>query len=135
MSTLSNVETPGGELDPSSVKFTLDIIPEAKNVQTGVSVRYVHDANKKWYVFRASYGRVDKASDFLINDGTFTYIAKRYTNRIVNGRRRRMLKALIPNILFAYTTPEKAEGYIKRTPALNYLSYYYNHFVSLFAHK
>ena len=128
MSTLSNVETQGGELDPSSVKFTLDTIPEAKNVQTGVSVRYAHDPNKKWYVFRASYGRVDRASDFLINDGTFTYIAKRYTDRIVNGRRRRILKALIPNILFAYTTPEKAESYIKRTPDLDYLTYYYNHF-------
>jgi len=128
MSTLSNVEALEGEQGPSSVKFTLDSIPEAKNSKTGVSVRYAHDPNKNWYVFRASYGRVDKACDYLVNDGTFTYIAKRHSERVVNGKRKKLLRALIPNILFVYTTPEKAERYIKYTPDLNYLSYYYNHF-------
>jgi transcription antitermination factor NusG len=81
-----------------------------------------------WFVFRASYGREDKALEYMVEDGTFVYIAKRYARRTVNGKQKRVLETLIPNLLFVYTTAEKAEKYIKNTPALSYLTYYYNHF-------
>ena len=128
MSTLSNVETRRGEAKPPSVRLAPDTIPEAKSSKTGVSVRYVPDRNKSWFVFRASYGREDKASDFLVDDGTFVYIGKRFVRKKVNGKMKRVLESLIPNLLFVYTTPNKAEKYIKETPALSYLTYYYNHF-------
>ena len=128
LNTLSNVETPGGEMSPPSIGIISDAIPEAISSKTGVSVEYVHEPSKKWYVFRASYGRVDKAADYLIEDGTYTYVAKRFAWKYVHGRRRRVLQFLIPNLLFAYTTKEKAEEYIKETPALSFLTYYYNHF-------
>jgi len=128
MNTLSNVKTRGGEELPPSVRPTPDALPEAKSLQTGVSVRFVPSADKSWYVFRASYGRVDRASDYLVEDGTYTYIAKRYAEKYVGGRRKRVLEPLIPNLLFAYATKEKAEEYIKSTPELSFLSYYYNHF-------
>ena len=38
------------------------------------------------------------------------------------------MESLIPNLLFVYTTEAKIEEYVKRTPALSYLTYYYNHF-------
>ena len=128
MSTLSNVETLGVEANTPSIRGVLDAIPEAVKSLNGVSVDYAHDPEKQWFVFRASYGREDKASDFLLADGTFTYIAKRDSFKYVNGKRRRVTEKLIPNLLFAYTTKAKAEEYIKRTPELAYLSYYYNHF-------
>ncbi len=128
MSTLSNVETRRGEAKPPSVRVASDTIPEARSSQTGVSVKYVPTPGMSWYVFRASYGREDKASDYIVEDGTFVYIAKRYTRKIVNGKQKKALETLIPNLLFAYTTEEKAEEYIKRTPNLTYLTYYYNHF-------
>ena len=128
MSTLSNVETRRGEETPPSVSVASDTIPEAKSSQTGVSVRYVPAPDKKWYVLRASYGREDKASDYIVEDGTFVYIAKRYTRKTVNGKQKKVLETLIPNLLFVYTTEDKAEEYVKRTPALSYLTYYYNHF-------
>ena len=128
MSTLSNVETRRGEAKPPSVRVAPDTIPEAKSSQTGVSVRYVPSPGMSWYVFRASYGREDKASDYIVEDGTFVYIAKRYTRKIINGKQKKVLETLIPNLLFAYTTEEKAEEYIKNTPNLSYLTYYYNHF-------
>ena len=128
MSTLSNVKTRRGEANPPSVRYTPDAFPEAKSSKTGVSVRYVEAPNKSWYVFRASYGREDKASDFLVDDGTYTYIAKKYVERYIRGKRKRHLQTLIPNLLFAYTTEEKAEEYVNNTPALSYLTYYYNHF-------
>ena len=128
MSTLSNVGTRRGEAKPPSVKLALDTIPEAQSSKTGVSVRYVPDKNKSWYVFRASYGREDKASDFIVEDGSFVYIAKKYVRKSVNGKLKKVLETLIPNLLFVYTNKDKAEKYVKSTPALSYLTYYYNHF-------
>ena len=128
MSTLSNVTTRRGESNPPCVRFTPDAFPEAKSSKTGVSVRYVPDGNKRWYVYRVSYGREDKASDYLVEDGTYTYIAKKMVEKYVGGKRKRYLQTLIPNLLFAYTTEEKAEEYAKDTLAISYLSYYYNHF-------
>ena len=128
MSTLSNVTTRRGESNPPSVRFAPDAFPEAKSSKTGVTVRYAPAPDKHWYVFRVSYGRVDKASDFLVDDGTYTYIAKKMVEKYVGGKRKRYLQTLIPNLLFAYTTEAKAEEYVNNTPAISYLSYYYNHF-------
>jgi len=128
MSTLSNVTTRRGESNPPSTRLAPDAFPEAKSSKTGVSVRYVPAPNKRWYVFRVSYGREDKASDYLVEDGTYTYIAKKIVEKYVGGKRKRYQQTLIPNLLFAYTTAEKAEEYVNHTPAISYLSYYYNHF-------
>ena len=127
MSTLSNVETRRGEAIPPSVRLNPDTIPEAINSVTGVSVRYVPSPSKSWYVFRASYGREDKAANYIINDGTYAYIAKRMVHKSVNNQPKKVLESLIPNLLFVYTSDEKAEQYVKQTPAVPFLSYYYNH--------
>ena len=79
-------------------------------------------------MFRASYGREDRASDYIVEDGTFVYIAKRYAREMVNGKQKKVLETLIPNLLFVYTNEKKAEEYVRNTPALSYLTYYYNHF-------
>ena len=129
MGTLSNVTTRGGESNPPSVRFAPDAFPEAKSSKTGVSVRYVPDGDKRWYVLRASYGRADKAADYIVEDGTYVYIAKRYVRKMVNGKQKKVLETLLPNLLFIYTTEDKAEEYAGRTPALSFLTYYYNHFV------
>ena len=128
MNTLSNVGTRRGEANPPSVRVAPDTIPEARSSKTGVSVRYVPTPDKRWYVLRASYGREDMAKDYLVEDGTFVYIAKRYALKTVNGKQKKVLETLIPNLLFVYATEDKAEEYVKRTPALSYLTYYYNHF-------
>jgi len=128
MNTLSNVNTRRGETNPLCTGFTPDAFPEAKSSKTGVSVRYMPEPNKKWFVFRISYGREGKASDYLVEDGTYTYIAKKIVEKYVGGKIKRFLQPLIPNMLFAYTTPEKAKEYVNNTPAISYLSFYYNHF-------
>ena len=128
MNTLSNVETGRGQANPPSVRVTPDSIPEAKCTLIGVSVGYEPSPDKHWYVFRASYGREDKAFDYIVADGTYAYIAKRYARKSVNGKHKKVLETLIPNLLFVYTTAEKASEYIKDTPPISFLSYYYNHF-------
>ena len=102
MSTLSNVETGRGQANPPSVRVAPDTIPEAKSSQTGVSVRYVPAPDKNWYVLRASYGREDKAFDYIVADGTYAYIAKRYTRKLVEGKHQNDLEPLIPNLLLDY---------------------------------
>jgi transcription antitermination factor NusG len=138
MSTLSNVTTRRGETNPPSVRHTPDTFPEAQSSPTGVSVSYAPDykhvsnnnngGGKNWYVLRASYGREDKAADYIVADGTYVYIAKRYTRKVLNGKQKKVLEPLIPNLLFVYTTEDKIDEYVKRTPPLSYLTYYYNHF-------
>lgn len=128
MLTLSNVKTRRGESLPPCTRFAPDAFPEAKSSKTGVSVRYAETPEKKWYVFRASYGRENLASDYLVDDGTYTYIAKKYVEKYVKGKRKRYLQNLISNLLFAYTTEEKAYAYVQQTPELSWLSFYYNHF-------
>jgi len=104
------------------------LIPIAKNADGGVSVEYMPDENKRWFVFRASYGRELKAREYLLSEGTYCYIPQQYVWKIVKGKRVRTLQNLTPNLIFVYTTPQQAEAYVKTTPRLAYLSYYYNHF-------
>ena len=64
-----------------------------------------------------------------MEDGTYVYIAKRYAHKIVNGKQKKVLEPLIPNLLFVYTTKDKAEEYIKfAPPTSSFLTYYYDHF-------
>ncbi|MCR5679206.1 MAG: UpxY family transcription antiterminator [Prevotella sp.] len=128
MNTLSNVTTRRGESNPPSVRFAPDAFPEAISSKTGVSVSYVPAPDKKWYVFRASYGREDKASDYLVEDGTYTYVAKKIVEKCIGGKRKRYLQTLIPNLVFAYTTEERAKEYVSNMLHLSFLSFYFKHF-------
>ena len=130
MNTLSNVVTNEDKLMSSSVRLVPCAIPCVENSKTGESVEYVQQLNMKWFVFRTSYGRAIKACNYLISEGIYAYSAMRFQVLAVNGKRKRLLKPLIPNLIFAYMSPEKAEHYVKHTPALSYLSYYYNHFMT-----
>lgn len=128
--TLSNVNNQRGETVPPSIGLAPDVFPEAVSSKTGVSVKYASLPMGQWYVFRASYGRVDMASDYLVENGTYTYVARKYVERYVKGKRKRFLIPLIPNLLFVYTTEAQAKTFVNETPALSYLSFYYNHFVT-----
>lgn len=88
-------------------------IPEVKSSQTGVSVGYVFDPKKKWFVFRASYGRQMPAANFLIETGVYAYVPQRYEMVIKDGKRKKVLKSLLPNLIFAYLTAEDADFYVK----------------------
>ena len=110
--------------------------PMAEHSENGVSVEYVFDPNKRWYVLRASYGRSVKAADMLIDAGHYAYVARRYEYRMVNNHRRRELKELIPNIVFAYVGEREIRTLLSRRqehpsplPALAAITtFYYNHF-------
>lgn len=113
MNTLLNGSFHGEEAASPYVGVTPDMIPKARNAETGVSVKYVESASMTWYVFRATYGREVQVSNKLIDAGIYTYVPRRYEMVEVNGRRKKVLKSLIPNIVFAYTSRELADFYTK----------------------
>ena len=81
----------------------------------GVSVEYIHDESgaKKWFLFRASYGREDKAADILLSMNIYAYVPRRKEVVEVNGRPKKVLKNLIPNFVFAYLTDKEAAYYVR----------------------
>lgn len=94
------------------------------NAQNGVSVRNVpietgsrippKREGYEWYVFRASYGREDRASKLLHEGlGVFTYVPRRtvYT-RTGTGVKPR-IENLLPNIVFAFLPKHEALLYVK----------------------
>ncbi len=127
--TLSNVNPlPDATTSAPSIESVSNVFPIARSTHNGVSVEYAHHPSRQWYVFRASYGREKQAHDFLVEDGAYAYFAQRYVEKIVQGKLKRQLAPLIPNLLFAYLTQSEAEKYVRDTPQLSYLSYYYDHF-------
>lgn len=129
MDTLSNVTFPGEEAKSPSVGVTSVILPEA-TTQKGVSVEYVPSPERQWYVLRTKFGRENLAADYMIEHGTYVYVAQQRTKeRDKDGHLHNALRVLTPNILFAHLTQAEAQRYVKETPELHYLTYYYNHFM------
>ena len=125
MNTLSNDSLLGEEAISPHAEVALDILPEAKSSQTGVSVRYVESPDKEWFVFRASYCREVKAADYLIESDVYAYVPQKYDMVERDGRHKLVLKSLISNIVFAYTDTAKARELVSLN---SILSFYYNHF-------
>ena len=100
--------------------------PRARS-STGESVEYIQDANKKWYVFRITYGKAKQVSDFLIHEGTYSYLAMVWKDVSKDGKRRRVKMPFL-NLLFVYLTESDADYYVRQSSESRYITYYYNHF-------
>ena len=67
-----------------------------------------------WYVFRASYGRADKASKLLRDGlGVFTYIPRRTIYTRTKTGVKPKIENLLPNIVFAFLPKHEARLYAK----------------------
>lgn len=102
--------------------------PEETNTETGVSVRYIQNPNRQWFVFRVTYGREQKASLLIGQQGIEVYLPMRPVYKQANGQRICKMESLMPNLLFVHCTKDEADALVKRTPELStFLRYYYNH--------
>ena len=90
MSALYNAAPRRGGHKPPNIGFASNVIPEAKGLPRGVSVEYVQDATKKWYVLRASYARSKKAISYLMKREIDYYYPMHQVMKMVNGRRRKV---------------------------------------------
>lgn len=131
MNTLTNVETRRGEYNPPTQDLPPASPSEKQNIPTEVSVKYAPDPSKKWFVLRVTYNRINQANDFLHKNNIDTYLPMRFIWESVKGKKKRKLEPLLPNFLFAYTTQDALDAFIKASPAKSFLSYYYDHFKTL----
>ena len=114
--------------EPQRFGLTATAIPEANGSQTGVSVENAQSETKQWYVLRVSYGRAEKANELLKAKGIETHLPLHTTYKEVNGKRIKQRLPLLPNCLFAKTTLSVLEQFLKSSPDLNFITFYYDHF-------
>ena len=98
--------------------------PEAISSKTGVSVSYQPAEDKQWFVLRIKYGKMQAVADTMIESGTYVYLAKVWKDVMnkVTGKKQRKLFPFM-NILFAYTTAQEAEQYVKGGKESDYITY------------
>ena len=127
MNTVPDVDIRRGQ-EPQRFGLTATAIPEANGSQTGVSVENAQSETKQWYVLRVSYGRAEKANELLKAKGIETHLPRHTTYKGVNGKRIKQRLPLLPNFLFAKTTLSVLEQFLKSSPDLNFITFYYDHF-------
>ena len=127
MNTVPDVDIRRGQ-EPQRFGLTATAIPEANGSQTGVSVENAQSETKQWYVLRVSYGRAVKANELLKAKGIETHLPLHTTYKGVNGKRIKQRLPLLPNFLFAKTTLSVLEQFLKSSPDLNFITFYYDHF-------
>lgn len=146
MDAKSNIDT----VEASDSGLAPRTIPGGcEKAQNGVSVENI-PAEKKgyaWYVFRASYGREDKAASLLGCLHADSYVARHTVYIKTKGGVKPVIKKLLPNLVFAYLTDKEAKLFTKGSDLegkqfyerakedqrliaelSGILSYYYNHF-------
>ena len=128
MSALSNANTRRGGQKPPHIGFASNVIPEAKGFPTGVSVEYVSDPAKQWFVLRVSYGRAMKAAQLLANRQIAHYLPIHRVMKLINNRRRKVTEPLLPGFIFAYAEAKQVQELLDQYNSNGLLSYYYNHF-------
>ena len=126
---------PEGGTTPPRTGLTPDALPEVKpstpteNSQTGVSTNYIHPTKEplRWYVLRATYGRVNASYEYLAQKGIEVYHPTIFVYRMVNGKRKRLEESRLPNIFFAQSTEEILKTYVFDNVNLPHLRFYYRY--------
>ena len=140
---LRYVHTIGGGATPPRVGLTSSTLPKAQSdvftesSQTGVSTRSAHiavlpKAQKEknaphWYVLRTTYGREEKAYDYMTAKGVTAFYPTSTPVKLINGKRKAVTESLLPNIFFAYGTEEQLKSFVYDNVNLPFLRFYYRH--------
>lgn len=136
---------------PACVGLTSSVLPEASAIDsaassdTGVSTNYIHTesppsatqsppeatnppAGLHWYALRTTYGREQKAYDYLVAKGVTAFYPTVRRIKEVRGQRKLVVESRIPNIFFAQATEEEMQRYVYDNVNLPYLRFYYRHY-------
>lgn len=125
---LSNAVCQGGGNEPPDVGLASNVLLEASHNGIGVSSDYALKENHQWFVLRATYGRSEQAYEALIKNHVETYIPKHYVLKQINGKKRRILEPLLPNLVFVYAREEVVKFCVEKIP---YLRFYRNRMLAL----
>ena len=132
----------GGELPPCA-GLTSNALPEAQStisaesLQTGVSTKNALLATKPkapreadiphWYALRTTYGREEKAYDYLTAKGITAFYPTTNVVKLIKGKRKVVTESRLPNIFFAYGTEEQLKTFVYDNVNLPFLLFYYRH--------
>lgn len=125
---LSNAVCQGGGNEPPDVGLASNVLLEASHNGIGVSSDYALKENHQWFVLRATYGRSEQAYEALNKNHVETYIPKHYVLKQINGKKKRILEPLLPNLVFVYAKEEVVQSCIKK---VSYLRFYRNRILEL----
>lgn len=125
----------GGSDIPPCIGITSDALPEiqkpplAENSQTGVSTNSVLSAAKHWYAMRTTYGREQKAYDFIVSNGGTAFLPLIRQEKIVKGKKTIVDVSRIPNVFFVHGTEGEVKTFAFDNIHLPFLRFYYqSHF-------
>ena len=123
--------------------LTSSAIPEAEtsfqeeNSDIGVSTNCIPTStpsktlkqtdNYHWFALRTTYGREQKAYDYLTAKGVTAFYPTIKVVKEINGQRKEIIQSRLPNIFFAYGTEEEMEKYVFDNVNLPFLRFYYRH--------
>ena len=114
MNALINAHTHRGRSRSPYVGLTSNVLPEAQSSQTGVSSDYIQKPNHEWFVLRVTYNRTQKACDIISSADVQSYMPMHYVIDKEIGKKKRILKPLLPNLFFVYATREAVNSIIKK---------------------
>ena len=103
-SALSNADVRRGGTTTSCAGLTSCTSPKVQchmteNSNTGVSSNFTPKNKAQWFVLRATYGSTTKALEILRKENIKTYFPMHYVVKESNGKRKRIYKPLLPNII------------------------------------
>lgn len=119
-----------------SARLTSCTPSTSDDVRNGVSVENVPAGNKQWFVLRVSYGRIDKAKNFVEAKGMECYVPLRYKEVRKQGKKRIIPIPLLPSFIFVYATAKQVETLLHDNKVVanesrSLLSYYFDHTIHL----
>lgn len=136
--------TVGDKQSPQCAGLTSNALPKVQesnkpmNSQTGVSTNSTltatnADHNDKsqdaphWYALRVTYGREEKAYDYLVSKNVEAFYPTIDTVKVVDGKRKVIKESRFPNIFFARGTENEIKAFVYDNVNLPYLRFYYRH--------
>ncbi len=115
---------------PDSVGFTPGVLPEVAdengNSDTGVSTRIAlsPQADAQWFALKTSYGREQRANEYLLSNNIKTFYPTVKNVKEVQGKRRTIVESRLPNLFFAYGTERQLAPLVQQNPEMPYLRFY-----------
>ena len=70
----------------------------------------------------------DKYRKKVLTEKMEIYIPMHHVQKMIQGKKKRVLEPLLPNIIFVYTTPKSIVSFVKENPQNTFINFYFNHF-------
>ena len=128
---LLNADKIGGGDIPPCIGVKSGALPEVQkpllveNSDTGVSTSNAPSTSKNWYAMRTTYGREQKAYDFIVSNGGTAFLPLIKQEKVIKGKKTIVDVSRIPNIFFVYGTEDEVKTYAFDNVHLPFLRFYY----------